>query len=263
MVEREEPVVWDILADVIREHPILLNRAPTLHRLGIQAFEPTLIEGKAIQLHPLVCKAYKQTLMAIKWLFMSSYFRSSTECRALMMASNNILSPSNGKPIIDPSQDVVLGIYYMTREKVSAKGEGSIFADINEVHRAYESGNIDLQAKVKVRLANKESELNLVDTTVGRAILSGILPKELDFELINQPLDSKAISSLINMAYRHSGLKETVIFADKLMYLGYEYSTKSGSSICVDDCQIPTDKEEIISSAESEVKEMNLSIHLV
>ena len=144
----------------------------------------------------------------------------------------------------------------MTREKVSAKGEGSIFADINEVHRAYDSGNVDLQAKVKVRVANKESELNLVDTTVGRAILSGILPKELDFELINKPLDSKAISPLINMAYRHSGLKETVIFADKLMYLGYEYSTKSGSSICVDDCQIPTDKEEIISGAESEVKEI-------
>ena len=244
MVEREEPVVWDILADVIREHPILLNRAPTLHRLGIQAFEPTLIEGKAIQLHPLVCKAYNADFdgdqMAVH---VPLTLGAQLECRALMMASNNILSPSNGKPIIDPSQDVVLGIYYMTREKVSAKGEGSIFADINEVHRAYDSGNVDLQAKVKVRLANKESELNLVDTTVGRAILSGILPKELDFELINKPLDSKSISSLINMSYRHSGLKETVIFADKLMYLGYEYSTKSGSSICVDDCVIPTDKE--------------------
>ena len=257
MVEREEPVVWDILADVIREHPILLNRAPTLHRLGIQAFEPTLIEGKAIQLHPLVCKAYNADFdgdqMAVH---VPLTLGAQLECRALMMASNNILSPSNGKPIIDPSQDVVLGIYYMTREKISAKGEGSIFADINEVHRAYESGNIDLQAKIKVRLKNKEKELNLVDTTVGRAILSGILPKELDFELINKPLDSKAISSLINMAYRHSGLKETVIFADKLMYLGYEYSTKSGSSICVDDCQIPTDKNEIISGAESEVKEI-------
>ena len=221
MVEREEPVVWDILADVIREHPILLNRAPTLHRLGIQAFEPTLIEGKAIQLHPLVCKAYNADFdgdqMAVH---VPLTLGAQLECRALMMASNNILSPSNGKPIIDPSQDVVLGIYYMTREKVSAKGEGSIFADINEVHRAYDSGNVDLQAKVKVRLANKESELNLVDTTVGRAILSGILPKELDFELINKPLDSKSISSLINMSYRHSGLKETVIFADKLNVLG-------------------------------------------
>ena len=257
MVEREEPVVWDILADVIREHPILLNRAPTLHRLGIQAFEPTLIEGKAIQLHPLVCKAYNADFdgdqMAVH---VPLTLGSQLECRALMMASNNILSPSNGKPIIDPSQDVVLGIYYMTREKISARGEGSIFADINEVHRAYDSGNIELQAKVKVRLENKESELKLVDTTVGRAILSGILPKELDFELINKPLDSKAISSLINMSYRHSGLKETVIFADNLMYLGYEYSTKSGSSICVDDCVIPTDKEEIILSAESEVKEI-------
>ena len=257
MVEREEPVVWDILADVIREHPILLNRAPTLHRLGIQAFEPTLIEGKAIQLHPLVCKAYNADFdgdqMAVH---VPLTLGAQLECRALMMASNNILSPSNGKPIIDPSQDVVLGIYYMTREKIAAKGEGSIFADINEVHRAYDTGNVDLQAKVKVRLENKDSELSLVDTTVGRAILSGILPKELEFELINKPLDSKAISSLINMSYRHSGLKETVIFADKLMYLGYEYSTKSGSSICVDDCQIPTDKEEIISSAESEVKEI-------
>tara|TARA_Y100000816_G_scaffold292085_1_gene285758 strand:+ start:5416 stop:9588 length:4173 start_codon:yes stop_codon:yes gene_type:complete len=257
MVEREEPEVWDILADVIREHPILLNRAPTLHRLGIQAFEPTLIEGKAIQLHPLVCKAYNADFdgdqMAVH---VPLTLGAQLECRALMMASNNILSPSNGKPIIDPSQDVVLGIYYMTREKVAAKGEGSIFADINEVHRAYDSGNVDLQAKVKVRMANKEKQLNIIDTTVGRAILSGILPEELDFELINKPLDSKSISSLINMSYRHSGLKETVIFADKLMYFGYEYSTKSGSSICVDDCVIPTDKEEIISSAESEVKEI-------
>ncbi len=257
MVEREEPVVWDILADVIREHPILLNRAPTLHRLGIQAFEPTLIEGKAIQLHPLVCKAYNADFdgdqMAVH---VPLTLGAQLECRALMMASNNILSPSNGKPIIDPSQDVVLGIYYMTREKAAAKGEGSIFADINEVHRAYATGNVELQAKVKVRLKNSEGELQLVDTTVGRAILSDILPKELDFELINKPLDSKSISSLINMSYRHSGLKETVIFADNLMYLGYEYSTKSGSSICVDDCQIPLDKEDIISSAESEVKEI-------
>tara|TARA_B100001113_G_scaffold15155_1_gene11567 strand:+ start:5373 stop:9545 length:4173 start_codon:yes stop_codon:yes gene_type:complete len=257
MVEREEPEVWDILADVIREHPILLNRAPTLHRLGIQAFEPTLIEGKAIQLHPLVCKAYNADFdgdqMAVH---VPLTLGAQLECRALMMASNNILSPSNGKPIIDPSQDVVLGIYYMTREKVAAKGEGSIFADTNEVHRAYDSGKVDLQAKVKVRIVNNETETNIVDTTVGRAILSGILPKELDFELINKPLDSKAISSLINMAYRHSGLKETVIFADKLMYFGYEYSTKSGSSICVDDCVIPSDKEEIISSAETEVKEI-------
>ena len=257
LVEEETPEVWDCLDEVIREHPVLLNRAPTLHRLGIQAFEPVLIEGKAIQLHPLVCKAYNADFdgdqMAVH---VPLTLGAQLECRALMMASNNILSPSNGKPIIDPSQDVVLGIYYMTREKVSALGEGLIFADINEVHRAYDSGNVDLQAKVKVRLTNKESELNLVVTTVGRAFLSGTLPKELDFELINKPLDSKSISSLINMSYRHSGLKESVIFADKLMYLGYEYSTKSGSSICVDDCVIPTDKEEIISSAETEVKEI-------
>ena len=256
MVEREEPVVWDILADVIREHPILLNRAPTLHRLGIQAFEPTLIEGKAIQLHPLVCKAYNADFdgdqMAVH---VPLTLESQLECRALMMASNNILSPSNGKPIIDPSQDVVLGIYYMTREKVGAIGEGLIFADINEIHRAYDSKKVELQAKIKVRL-DVNGEKELVETTVGRAILSDILPKELNFELINKALDSKSISSLINMSYRFCGLKDTVIFADNLMYLGYEFSTKSGSSICVDDCQIPEEKEEIINEAEAEVKEI-------
>ena len=256
MVEREEPIVWDILADVIREHPILLNRAPTLHRLGIQAFEPILIEGKAIQLHPLVCKAYNADFdgdqMAVH---VPLTLESQLECRALMMASNNILSPSNGKPIIDPSQDVVLGIYYMTREKVGAIGEGLIFADINEIHRAYDSKKVELQAKIKVRL-DINGEKELVETTVGRAILSDILPKELNFELINKALDSKSISSLINMSYRFCGLKDTVIFADNLMYLGYEFSTKSGSSICVDDCKIPEEKEEIINEAEAEVKEI-------
>ncbi len=257
MVEREEPVVWDILADVIREHPILLNRAPTLHRLGIQAFEPILIEGKAIQLHPLVCKAYNADFdgdqMAVH---VPLTLESQLECRALMMASNNILSPSNGKPIIDPSQDVVLGLYYMTRSKINSKGEGSIFADCDEVMRAYDTNNVDLQAKIKVRIKNLEGELELVDTTVGRSILWGVVPEGLAFERVNKTLTSKVVSDLINTSYRHCGLKATVIFADKLKNLGYEYSTKSGSSICVDDCVIPDNKESIISKAEGEVKEI-------
>ncbi|MFL2754095.1 MAG: DNA-directed RNA polymerase subunit beta' [Gammaproteobacteria bacterium] len=257
MVEREEPVVWDILADVIREHPILLNRAPTLHRLGIQAFEPILIEGKAIQLHPLVCKAYNADFdgdqMAVH---VPLTLESQLECRALMMASNNILSPSNGKPIIDPSQDVVLGLYYMTRSRINAKGEGSIFADCDEVMRAYDTNNVDLQAKIKVRIKTLEGELELVDTTVGRSILWGVVPEGLAFEKVNKTLTSKVVSDLINTSYRHCGLKATVIFADKLKNLGYEYSTKSGSSICVDDCVIPDNKENIISKAEGEVKEI-------
>ena len=257
MVEREEPVVWDILADVIREHPILLNRAPTLHRLGIQAFEPTLIEGKAIQLHPLVCKAYNADFdgdqMAVH---VPLTLESQLECRALMMASNNILSPSNGKPIIDPSQDVVLGLYYMTRSRINSKGEGSIFADCDEAMRAYSTDNVGLQAKVKVRIKDSEGNLELVDTTVGRSILWGVVPEGLSFDKINKTLTSKVVSDLINTSYRHCGLKATVIFADQLKNLGYEYSTKSGSSICVDDCVIPDNKEGIISKAEGEVKEI-------
>ena len=257
MVDREEPVVWDILADVIREHPILLNRAPTLHRLGIQAFEPILIEGKAIQLHPLVCKAYNADFdgdqMAVH---VPLTLESQLECRALMMASNNILSPSNGKPIIDPSQDVVLGLYYMTRSKINSKGEGSIFADCDEVLRAYNTNNVALQAKVKVRIENEDGEKELIDTTVGRSILWEVVPKGISFDQINKTLTSKVITDLINTSYRYSGLKATVIFADKLKNLGYEYSTKSGSSICVDDCVIPDNKESIISKAENEVKEI-------
>ena len=257
MVEREEPVVWDILADVIKEHPILLNRAPTLHRLGIQAFEPLLIEGKAIQLHPLVCKAYNADFdgdqMAVH---VPLTLESQLECRALLMASNNILSPSNGRPIIDPSQDVVLGIYYMTREKINAKGEGSIFADIKEVSRAFESDAVELQAKVKVRIKNNDGQSEIKDTTVGRALLYQISPDGLNFEQFNKTLTSKGISDLINTCYRDCGLKDTVIFADQLMYQGYEYSTKSGSSICVDDCLIPDDKAEIIEKSEQEVKDI-------
>jgi DNA-directed RNA polymerase subunit beta' len=257
MVEREEPVVWDILAEVIREHPILLNRAPTLHRLGIQAFEPTLIEGKAIQLHPLVCKAYNADFdgdqMAVH---VPLTLESQLECRALMMASNNILSPSNGRPIIDPSQDVVLGIYYMTKSKLNSLGEGSIFADVDEVKRAYDSKQVDLQAIIKCRIDNSDGTTDLVETTVGRTILWGVVPKEIPFEKVNKPLNSKAISDLINTSYRYSGLKATVIFSDKIKNLGYDYSTISGSSICVEDCVIPDNKETIISQAQNEVKEI-------
>jgi DNA-directed RNA polymerase subunit beta' len=257
MVEREEPVVWDILAEVIREHPILLNRAPTLHRLGIQAFEPVLIEGKAIQLHPLVCKAYNADFdgdqMAVH---VPLTLDAQLECRALMMASNNILSPSNGRPIIDPSQDVVLGIYYMTKSKLNALGEGSIFADVDEVKRAYDSKQVDLQAIIKCRINNNDVSSELVETTVGRTILWGVVPKEIPFEKINKPLNSKAISDLINISYRYSGLKATVIFSDKIKNLGYDYSTISGSSICVEDCVIPDNKESIISQAQNEVKEI-------
>ena len=257
MVEREEPVVWDILAEVIREHPILLNRAPTLHRLGIQAFEPILIEGKAIQLHPLVCKAYNADFdgdqMAVH---VPLTLDAQLECRALMMASNNILSPSNGRPIIDPSQDVVLGIYYMTKSKLNALGEGSIFADVDEVKRAYDSKQVDLQAIIKCRINNNDGSSELLETTVGRTILWGVVPKEIPFEKINKPLNSKAISDLINISYRYSGLKATVVFSDKIKNLGYDYSTISGSSICVEDCVIPDNKESIISQAQNEVKEI-------
>ena len=260
MVDREEPEVWDILDEVIREHPVMLNRAPTLHRLGIQAFEPVLVEGKAIQLHPLVCKAYNADFdgdqMAVH---VPLTIEAQLECRALMMATNNILSPSNGKPIIDPSQDVVLGIYYMSREKINAKGEGRIMSSVNEVSRAFYSGEVDLQAKVKVRLKpNKiaEEKLQILDTTVGRALLYELLPDNMPFELVDRTLDSKAISSLIDTCYRKAGLKRTVIFADQLMYMGYEFSTRSGSSIGIDDFIIPENKEKIVLDAEKEVKDI-------
>jgi DNA-directed RNA polymerase subunit beta' len=266
LVEREGPEVWDILEEVIREHPVLLNRAPTLHRLGIQAFEPVLIEGKAIQLHPLVCTAFNADFdgdqMAVH---VPLSIEAQLEARALMMSSNNILSPANGEPIIVPSQDVVLGLYYMTRERVGAKGEGMAFSDVAEVHRAYESRNIDLQAKIKVRLsewtrAEKGSELvkntRVVNTTAGRALLSEILPKGLSFDAINQDMTKKIISGTINMCYRTVGLKETVVFADQLMYTGFQYATRSGVSIGVDDMVVPQSKVKILATADKEVKEI-------
>jgi DNA-directed RNA polymerase subunit beta' len=264
MVERETAEVWDILAEVIREHPVLLNRAPTLHRLGIQAFEPVLIEGKAIQLHPLVCTAYNADFdgdqMAVH---VPLTLEAQLESRALMMSTNNILSPASGEPIIVPSQDVVLGLYYMTREKINARGEGMALADLREVSRAYRSGEVDLHAKVKARITERVEQdgefvrrTRVYDTTVGRALVYEIVPDELPFELVNKPMTKRAISQLLNDCYRNVGLKETVIFADQLMYAGFEYSTRSGASIGVNDFVIPDDKARIIGDAESEVKEI-------
>jgi DNA-directed RNA polymerase subunit beta' len=265
LVEREGPEVWDILEEVIREHPVLLNRAPTLHRLGIQAFEPLLVEGKAIQLHPLVCTAFNADFdgdqMAVH---VPLSLEAQLEARALMMSSNNILSPANGDPIIVPSQDVVLGLYYMTRERVGAKGEGMLFADVAEVHRAYESRGVDLQAKCRVRLrefvrgegGTLTERMRTVDTTVGRALLFEILPRGLSFDLINQDMTKKAISATINACYRALGLKETVVFADQLMYTGFHYATRAGVSFGIDDIVIPEQKTRIVTSADSEVKEI-------
>jgi len=265
MVERGDAEVWDILEEVIREHPVMLNRAPTLHRLGIQAFEPVLIEGKAIQLHPLVCTAFNADFdgdqMAVH---VPLSVEAQLEARSLMMSSNNILSPANGEPIIVPSQDVVLGLYYMTRERINARGEGMIFSDVREVARAYESGCVDLQARIKVRITDytndedgNETELTAIrETTVGRALLREILPRGLSFSLLDQPLGKRAISNLVNSCYRRVGLKETVIFADQLMYTGFRYATKAGVSICADDMIVPEEKEPILNAAEEEVKEI-------
>src|SRR5881628_3045614 len=265
LVEQEVPEVWDILEEVIREHPVMLNRAPTLHRLGIQAFEPVLIEGKAIQLHPLVCAAFNADFdgdqMAVH---VPLSLEAQMEARTLMLASNNILSPANGDPIIVPSQDIVLGLYYATREHVNAKGEGMSFSDLAEVHRAYDSRQVDLHAKVWVRIKEKDlsddgeitERTKRYETTVGRALLSEILPAGLSFELLNRALKKKEISRLINAAFRRCGLRETVIFADKLMQAGFGIATRAGISFGVRDMTIPAQKQELIKSAEIEVKEI-------
>ena len=265
LVEREGGEVWDILEEVIREHPVLLNRAPTLHRLGIQAFEPILVEGKAIQLHPLVCAAFNADFdgdqMAVH---VPLSIEAQLEARALMMSTNNVLAPANGEPIIVPSQDVVLGLYYMTRQRVNAPGEGMVFADMNELHRAYSSGAVALHASVKVRLdepmqdagSEVKARSRTVETTVGRALLSEILPQRLPFELINRDLSKKAISRLINACYRQVGLKDTVIFADRLMYTGFAYATRAGVSFGINDMVIPEEKAGILARAEDEVKEI-------
>ncbi|MCG9758416.1 MULTISPECIES: DNA-directed RNA polymerase subunit beta' [Pseudoalteromonas] len=267
MVEREVPEVWDVLDEVIREHPVLLNRAPTLHRLGIQAFEPVLIEGKAIHLHPLVCAAYNADFdgdqMAVH---VPLTLEAQLEARALMMSTNNILAPANGEPIIVPSQDVVLGLYYMTRDRINGKGEGTVFKDAKEAEKAYRVGAAELHARVKVRITEvtideetreRGTLTHLVDTTVGRAILSLNIPEGLPFELINKPLGKKQISGLLNECYRRLGLKDTVIFADQVMYTGFHYAMKSGVSIGINDMVIPPTKGEIIDRAEAEVAEIN------
>jgi DNA-directed RNA polymerase subunit beta' len=265
MVEAEEPIVWDILEEVIREHPVMLNRAPTLHRLGIQAFEPILIEGKAIQLHPLVCSAFNADFdgdqMAVH---VPLSLEAQMEARTLMLASNNVLSPANGEPIIVPSQDIVLGLYYMTREKVGALGEGSIYADVSEALRAYRSGQAELQAKVQVRIlestideaGEKQTKQTRYETTIGRSILSELLPPNLPFSAVNKTLKKKEISRLINASFRRCGLRDTVIMADKLMYTGFTYATRAGISICVDDMLVPQQKNDLIGAAEKEVHEI-------
>ena len=268
-VENQTAIVWDILEEVIREHPVMLNRAPTLHRLGIQAFEPLLIEGKAIQLHPLVCAAFNADFdgdqMAVH---VPLSLEAQMEARTLMLASNNILFPANGEPSIVPSQDIVLGLYYATRDKINGKGEGMVFADIPEVIRAYEAGQVELASRISVRLTeydivDKHAEgdarfkkiTTVTHTSVGRAILSEILPKGMLFENINKPLKKKEISRLINTSFRKCGLRETVLFADKLLQSGFRLATKAGISIAIDDMLIPTQKEKIINDASTKVKE--------
>jgi DNA-directed RNA polymerase subunit beta' len=266
MVEDEEPIVWDILEEVIREHPVMLNRAPTLHRLGIQAFEPVLIEGKAIQLHPLVCAAFNADFdgdqMAVH---VPLSLEAQMEARTLMLSSNNVLSPANGEPIIVPSQDIVLGLYYMTREKVNAKGEGSFYADVAEARRAYDNGAVELHARVTIRIkeanivdGERVETVKRVETTVGRAILSEILPAGLPFSYIDKALKKKEISKLINASFRRCGLRETVIFADKLMYTGFSFATRAGMSIAIKDMLIPAEKNPILEAAEAEVKEIEM-----
>ena len=265
-VESGTPVVWDILEEVIKEHPVLLNRAPTLHRLGIQAFEPVLIEGKAIQLHPLVCAAFNADFdgdqMAVH---VPLSIEAQMEARALMLATNNVLFPASGEPSIVPSQDVVLGLYYATRERINGKGEGMVFADLAELQRALDNGEVEITAKINVRLIewakDKDADgfvpsTSLVETTVGRALLSEILPKGLPFSAINKALKKKEISRLINLSFRKCGLKETVVFADKLMQTGFRLATRAGISIAIDDMLVPKEKPGLIERAEKEVKEI-------
>ena len=252
MVEKERPEVWDILDEVIREHPVLLNRAPTLHRLGIQAFEPILIEGKAIQLHPLVCAAYNADFdgdqMAVH---VPLSVEAQVEARALMMSTNNILSPANGKPIIVPTQDIVLGLYYMTRERPNARGIGRPFANVQEVRIAYDQGEVDLQARITVRI-NKER----IETTVGRILLYEVVPPEIAFQEVNRVMKKKELANLIELSYRLAGNKATVIFADKLKDIGFHYATRAGISIAIKDMAIPAGKGELLKKAYEDVREI-------
>ena len=255
LVERETPEVWEVLEEVIREHPVLLNRAPTLHRLGLQAFEPKLIEGKAIQLHPLVCVAFNADFdgdqMAVH---VPLTLEAQLEARALMMSTNNILSPADGSPIINPTQDVVLGLYYMTRDNANASGGGGTYSNPDEVLRAYETENLEIHSPVKVRVTHENGETSIEETTVGRILIWRITPAEVGFKNINNVLNKKSVSKLVDTSYRKAGLKKTVIFADQLMYLGFDFSTRSGSSIGVNDFVIPEEKAKIIDLSEKEVK---------
>jgi DNA-directed RNA polymerase subunit beta' len=250
MLEKERPEVWDVLDEVIREHPVMLNRAPTLHRLGIQAFEPVLIEGKAIQLHPLVCAAFNADFdgdqMAVH---VPLSVEAQSEARILMMSTNNILSPANGKPIIIPTQDIVLGIYYMTRERPYVKGEGKVFSNPEEVRIAYDATEVDLHARVKVRLDGE-----LVETTVGRILLREILPEEIPFHLINKVMKKSELANLIDHCYRYGGDKKTVLLSDRLKGLGYYYATLAGISISLDDMLIPSNKEKLLEEAQQEIE---------
>ncbi|HPX60458.1 MAG TPA: DNA-directed RNA polymerase subunit beta' [Deltaproteobacteria bacterium] len=283
MVEKERPEVWDVLEEVIKEHPVMLNRAPTLHRLGIQAFEPVLIEGKAIQLHPLVCTAFNADFdgdqMAVH---LPLSVESQVEARVLMMSTNNILSPAHGKPIIVPSQDMVLGAYYMTRDRLYApvldektgkemvdkqtglpvyckiKGTGKVFSCPDEVRIAFDAGEVDMQAKIRVRMKNlvSDEKPQLIETTVGRIILREILPDSVPFSAINKAMNKKELSNLVDTCYRLADNKETVLLADKLKDIGFKYACVSGISICLDDMVIPEGKTSIISKADEEVKEI-------
>jgi len=252
MVEMGTKEVWDVLDEIVKEYPVLLNRAPTLHRLGMQAFEVVLIEGKAIQLHPLVCVAFNADFdgdqMAVH---VPLSVESQVEARILMMSTNNILSPANGSPIIIPTQDIVLGLYYMTRERYGAAGEGSVFSSVEEARIAYDHGAVHLQSRVKLRINGA-----IVDTTIGRILVSELLPEKIPFSLVNKELSKKELSFLIDYTYRHAGTKETVILADRLKDLGYEYATRAGISICINDMKIPVEKEELVESAEKESMEV-------
>ncbi|ALC17590.1 DNA-directed RNA polymerase subunit beta [Desulfuromonas soudanensis] len=258
MVEKEKPEVWDVLDEVIKEHPVMLNRAPTLHRLGIQAFEPVLIEGKAIQLHPLVCTAFNADFdgdqMAVH---LPLSIESQIEARVLMMSTNNILSPASGKPIIVPSQDMVLGIYYMTRDRAFVLGSGMTFSSRDELRMAYDAGEADLQAKVRVRMVTSEGgKAELVETTVGRVLLRDVVPESIPFSYINRVMSKKQVADLIDASFRLAGTKETVILADKLKETGFRFSTLAGISICLDDMVIPKNKETYINKAVGEVTEI-------
>ncbi|MFQ5354106.1 MAG: DNA-directed RNA polymerase subunit beta', partial [Thermodesulfobacteriota bacterium] len=252
MLEKERPEVWDVLDELIKEHPVLLNRAPTLHRLGIQAFEPLLIEGKAIQLHPLVCTAFNADFdgdqMAVH---VPLSLEAQTEARVLMMSTNNILSPASGKPIIVPTQDIVLGLYYLSREKPGVMGELKAYSSFDEVRAAYDAGYLHLQARIKVKHNN-----NMYETTTGRVLLKEVAPDVISFEDINKVMDKKRLAELIDICYRRSGYKDTVLLADKLKDLGYRYATKAGISICIDDMKIPEKKEDLLAKAGGEVQEI-------